>query len=55
MGLLLFGLSAVSWMERNSLTDYKERLEEYERIFGFHPDIFVCDPSDGAKILFSNR
>jgi galactokinase len=50
-----FGGCTVTLLERDSLTEYKERLEEYERIFGFHPDIFVCDPSDGAKILFSNR
>lgn len=50
-----FGGCTITLIEEDALPDYKSRLEEYERIFGFHPDIFVCDPTGGAKILFSNR
>lgn len=50
-----FGGCTVSLIEKDAVEEYRQRLEEYERIFGFHPDIFICEPSGGAKIIFSKR
>ncbi len=44
----------VSLMKKSILETYVERLEEYERIFGFHPGYFVCNPPEGAGILYFN-
>jgi galactokinase len=30
----------------------KERLQDYERIFGFHPDLVQCSTDDGVRIDF---
>jgi galactokinase len=50
-----FGGCTVSLIEEDVIDEYRQRLEEYERIFGFHPDIFLCEPSGAAKIIFSKR
>ncbi|ADK82273.1 galactokinase [Sediminispirochaeta smaragdinae] len=50
-----FGGCTVTLLEEAVIEEYQRRLEDYERIFGFHPDIFVCEPSSGAKIIFSKR
>jgi len=42
----------VSLMKNNVLDKYVERLEEYERIFGFHPDFFICKPPESAGIVY---
>jgi galactokinase len=47
-----FGGCTVTLLEDSVIEEYHHRLEEYERIFGFHPDIFECEPADGAKVLF---
>ena len=50
-----FGGCTVSLIETRVLDNYKERLQEYEHIFGFEPEIFVCEPSDGVKIVFPEK
>jgi galactokinase len=30
---------------------YAQKLEEYERIFGFKPVLYTVTPSDGARVL----
>ncbi len=47
-----FGGCTVTLLESRLLDNYIERLQEYEHIFGFTPEIFVCEPSGGVKILF---
>ena len=42
----------VSLMKNNVLDKYVERLDEYERIFGFHPDFFICQPPESAGIVY---
>ncbi len=44
----------VSLMKKSILGQYVERLEEYERIFGFHPEYFLCSPPVSAGILYFN-
>ncbi len=44
----------VSLMKKSILDQYVERLEEYERIFGFHPEYFLCSPPVSAGILYFN-
>ncbi len=45
----------VSLMKKSILEKYEERLEEYERIFGFHPEYFICRPPESAGILFPDE
>ncbi len=47
-----FGGCTVSLIESQVLDNYIKRLQEYEHIFGFEPEIIICEPSDGVKILF---
>ena len=47
-----FGGCTVSLIERKVLDNYKERLQEYEHIFGFEPELFICEPSEGVKITY---
>ncbi len=50
-----FGGCTVSLIESRVLDNYKERLQEYEHIFGFEPEIFICEPSEGVKIVFPEK
>lgn len=43
-----FGGCTLTMMRREATEEYKRRLEDYERIFGFRPSIFEVRPSDGA-------
>ena len=47
-----FGGCTVTLLDSGVLDNYRERLQEYEHIFGFEPEIFICEPSDGVKIVF---
>jgi galactokinase len=47
-----FGGCTVSLVDSRVLDLYSERLHEYEHIFGFEPEIFICEPSDGVKIEY---
>ncbi len=44
----------VSLMKGSILEKYIERLEEYERIFGFHPEFFICTPPESADVIYFN-
>ena len=50
-----FGGCTVTLLESEVLDNYRERLQEYEHIFGFEPEIFICEPSDGVKIVFPDN
>lgn len=43
-----FGGCTITMLEENSLVHYKERLGDYEHIFGFHPECFEFYPSSGT-------
>ncbi len=47
-----FGGCTVSLIEAGVVDNYPERLQEYEHIFGFVPEIFICEPSNGVEIIF---
>jgi galactokinase len=41
----------VTLIEEDAIPAYKEHILQYERIFGFRPELYVCKPSTGAKIV----
>jgi galactokinase len=46
-----FGGCTVTLIEEKSIPLYREHIVSYERIFGFRPEIYLCKPSAGARIL----
>jgi len=46
-----FGGCTVTLLRADAVEKYQKRLDDYERIFGFKAEAFVCEPSDGARIL----
>jgi galactokinase len=46
-----FGGCIASVMRKSALEDYKKRLDEYERIFGFKAAIFETDINGGSRLL----
>ena len=49
-----FGGCTVSIIEEGSIQLYEEKIEQYERIFSFKPEIYICKPRSGAKIIYSS-
>ncbi|MCL2792865.1 MAG: galactokinase [Spirochaetaceae bacterium] len=47
-----FGGCTLTLLKNSSIDRYRERLEEYERIFGFNADMINCNISSGAKIIY---
>jgi len=47
-----FGGCTITLIQEDALDTYQEKLEEYERIFGFTAETFVCKPSDGVHIVY---
>jgi galactokinase len=45
-----FGGCTYTIIEERGVEEYKERLEDYERIFGFHPIIYEIKPVAGAHL-----
>ena len=45
-----FGGCAIALVEDGAIDAYYSRLDEYERIFGFHPEAFVCRSSAGVRV-----
>jgi galactokinase len=43
---------ALAIASREAVELLRERLHEYERIFGFHPDLVACGTDDGVRIDF---
>ncbi len=50
-----FGGCTVTLLEERAVPVYRERIEPYERIFSFKPEIYSCRPADGARILYQKR
>jgi len=46
-----FGGCTITLLNPNALDRYRARLEEYERIFGFTAEAFLCEPARGAHIV----
>jgi len=46
-----FGGCTYTFIQSSMLDEYKKRLEEYERIFGFRPLIYTMKLGSGAKIV----
>jgi galactokinase len=46
-----FGGCTYTFIKESAIADYKKRLEDYERIFGFHPVIYEIRLATGARII----
>jgi galactokinase len=46
-----FGGCTVSIMSRDALVEYRKRLEDYERIFGFRAVIYEAEIAGGSRII----
>ena len=46
-----FGGCTITLLEERAVPIYKERIEPYERIFSFKPEVYACRPADGARVL----
>jgi galactokinase len=48
-----FGGCTYTILNENAAAEYKRRLDDYERIFGFHPVTYEMKPAGGARIVHS--
>ncbi len=48
-----FGGCTVTLIDSKKYQNYEEAIQPYERIFGFHPDIFTTIPVNGAEVVES--
>jgi galactokinase len=46
-----FGGCTYTFIKESSIGEYEKRLDDYERIFGFHPVIYKVRPATGARII----
>ncbi len=46
-----FGGCTVTLIDEEAIPQYREHISPYERIFGFHPELYICKPSAGARIM----
>ncbi|HTO21442.1 MAG TPA: galactokinase [Spirochaetia bacterium] len=46
-----FGGCTVTLIEEEAIPAYQQHILQYERIFGFKPEVYVCRPSAGARIV----
>jgi galactokinase len=46
-----FGGCTYTFIKENAIDEYKKRLEDYERIFGFHPVIYEVRPASGVRVV----
>jgi galactokinase len=46
-----FGGCTVTLLRRSAADEYRKKLDEYERIFGFKAEAFLTEPSQGVRIL----
>ncbi len=45
-----YGGCTVTLMDGKLKSNYEERLEEYDRIFGFKASVFQVEPGEGVRI-----
>ena len=48
-----FGGCTITLINNSAVDKYQEKLDEYERIFGFKAEMIKCNPSSGAKVIYS--
>jgi galactokinase len=46
-----FGGCTFTIIAEEAIEDYRRRLEDYERIFGFHPQIYEIRPAAGVRLV----
>jgi galactokinase len=46
-----FGGCTYTFIKESAINDYKKKLEDYERIFGFHPVIYEIRLATGARVI----
>jgi len=46
-----FGGCTVTLIEEDAIPLFREHILQYERIFGFRPEIYTCRPSAGARVV----
>jgi galactokinase len=46
-----FGGCTYTIIRENAIAEYKKRLEDYERIFGFHPVIYDIRLATGVRLV----
>ena len=46
-----FGRCLYAIMREGDIENFKKKITEFEKIFGFHPDVYEIEPSDGACIV----
>ena len=46
-----FGGCTITLIRTDAIPEYEKRLEEYERIFGFKAVSFICEASNGVRVL----
>lgn len=50
-----FGGCTVTLIENGAVAQYIHKIDQYERIFGFKPEIYECKPCSGAKIIYTSQ
>lgn len=46
-----FGRCLYAIMREGDVETFRDKINEFEKIFGFHPDIYIVEPSDGVSIV----
>ena len=46
-----FGRCLYAIMREGDRDNFKAKIAEFEKIFGFHPDVYEVEPADGASIV----
>ena len=46
-----FGGCTVTLIEEKAIPVFESRIQQYERIFGFTPEIYISEPADGVKVV----
>ena len=46
-----FGGSTITLLDEDKVSQFTEKMEEYEHIFGFHAEWFIYEPMGKARIL----
>ena len=46
-----FGRCLYAIMREGDMGNFKAKIAEFEKIFGFHPDVYEVEPADGATLV----
>ncbi|MBP5519165.1 MAG: galactokinase [Treponema sp.] len=46
-----FGRCLYAIMREGDIENFQKKISEFEKIFGFHPDVYEVEPADGASIV----